>query len=648
MKERIADSDSLITRLENQLTVPKVNPEHEARKRDREAFRQKQIREEEEAHACWMAFWQELANEPDAAFSEGRLANTTSDLWEAMKRSGKEGRESGWNRQFIEQHFGKKTTDRLRESLMNSWRNDRPTFRSERPPEKKSQWLMRWELGLAGIAAESEDPSWAVPLTNEEVSLAIRYALLATGGLPDWLKTLATKHPDVVEEVLGHECVCELEELADQNGHFFLLQKFRHAVAEIQKLLVPRIYDWFTQNHSQIRHGEISHKVISRLSDATQILLEHGTQTVRDGVRCAAVKKLSSDIEPDHVGFWLSTLMQIDPNAGVAHLERVLAAPSQAGVAEGLIGHLFGDFSGMSNARLGLHTFKSSVLLRLVKLAYREIKTSEDTDRKKHSNSDTRASAQRGRGNLLNALLAKEGPDAWAAKVEMANDPVFSHFRDRALALVLEKTAEEMDAEEFTEKEIASLRSNHEAPPKTQESMFRVLVDRLDDLGEVLRHDDSPRGGWALIEDEKTMRQMIARELNSNAKGAYKVDQEGVTADEKETDIRLRSTASEQQAVIELKLGENHSGPVLFDTLRNQIVTKYMADETCRSGCLLITIANDRQWQHPKTQKLIDVTELKEFLQKEANTIESEMGHSLRLTVKVLDLRPRLKTEKET
>ena len=174
------------------------------------------------------------------------------------------------------------------------------------------------------------------------------------------------------------------------------------------------------------------------------------------------------------------------------------------------------------------------------------------------------------------------------------------------------------------------------------------MVDRLDDLGEVLRHDDSPRGGWALIEDEKTMRQMIARELNSNAKGAYKVDQEGVTADEKETDIRLRSTASEQQAVIELKLGENHSGPVLFDTLRNQIVTKYMADETCRSGCLLITIANDRQWQHPKTQKLIDVTELKEFLQKEANTIESEMGHSLRLTVKVLDLRPRLKTEKET
>ena len=115
--------------------------------------------------------------------------------------------------------------------------------------------------------------------------------------------------------------------------------------------------------------------------------------------------------------------MQIDPNAGVAHLERVLAVPSQGGVAEGLIGHLFGDFSGMSNARLGLHTFESSLLLRLVKLAYREIKTSEDTDRKKHSNSDIRASAQRGRGNLLNALLAKEGPDAWACLLYTSPSP---------------------------------------------------------------------------------------------------------------------------------------------------------------------------------------------------------------------------------
>ena len=76
---------------------------------------------------------------------------------------------------------------RLRRSLMNEWRSDRPTLRSERPRKKKSRFMMRWELGLAGIAAESEDPNWAVSLTNQEVSLAIRYVLLVTEGLPDWL-----------------------------------------------------------------------------------------------------------------------------------------------------------------------------------------------------------------------------------------------------------------------------------------------------------------------------------------------------------------------------------------------------------------------------------------------------------------------------
>jgi hypothetical protein len=39
------------------------------------------------------------------------------------------------------------------------------------------------------------------------------------------------------------------------------------------------------------------------------------------------------------------------------------------------------------------------------------------------------------------------------------------------------------------------------------------------------------------------------------------VDPEAVTADEKETDIRLRSVVSEQEAVIELKLADCMVGP---------------------------------------------------------------------------------------
>ena len=46
------------------------------------------------------------------------------------------------------------------------WRKDKPTLRSERPDGEKGTFLVRWQFGLAGIAAEAEDPNWAERLTE--------------------------------------------------------------------------------------------------------------------------------------------------------------------------------------------------------------------------------------------------------------------------------------------------------------------------------------------------------------------------------------------------------------------------------------------------------------------------------------------------
>ena len=298
---------------------------------------------------------------------------------------------------------------------------------------------------------------------------------------------------------------------------------------------------------------------------------------------------------------------------------------------------------------MGIQNFPSCLLLRLVRLANIHIKQLDDNVHDGPFTPNQRDNAERGRGSLLNALLAQEGVEAWAAKVELANDPLFRNFRDRALVLAREKAAEELDREKLTENDMVVLYKRHEVPPKTREAMFEILVDRLDDLDELLLTEDTPRGTWELIEDEKLMRREISRQLKNTANEAYTVGQESVTADEKEIDIRMRSTASPQQAVIELKLGNKpRTGRELRDTLKDQIVTKYMADESCKSGCLLITVAKDRRWQHPDTKKMLDPAGLEKMLREEANRIECEMGYSLRLTAKVIDLRPRLLTEKES
>jgi hypothetical protein len=97
-----------------------------------------------------------------------------------------------------------------------------------------------------------------------------------------------------------------------------------------------------------------------------------------------------------------------------------------------------------------------------------------------------------------------------------------------------------------------------------------------------------------------------------------------------------------------LKIGENgYSGRVLRDTITDQLVQKYMSPKGSRSGCLLVTVKEDKYWEHPQTGKKIDIDGLREMLSTEADRVATAMGGSVRLKVVVLDLRKRLATEAE-
>ena len=114
---------------------------------------------------------------------------------------------------------------------------------------------------------------------------------------------------------------------------------------------------------------------------------------------------------------------------------------------------------------------------------------------------------------------------------------------------------------------------------------------------------------------------------------------------EKETDIRLRSVVSDHESVIELKLADRRSARDLRDTICEQLVKKYMAAENRRSGCLLVTLAKTREWEHPDSGTRIDLLELLSLLRDEAKRVEDVMGGVVTLNVHLLDLRPRLPIE---
>jgi hypothetical protein len=60
---------------------------------------------------------------------------------------------------------------------------------------------------------------------------------------------------------------------------------------------------------------------------------------------------------------------------------------------------------------------------------------------------------------------------------------------------------------------------------------------------------------------------------------------------------------------------------------------------------LLITVARDREWEHPQTGGRIGLEELVALLNEEAGRLSEELGGTASLMAKVLDLRPRLGTE---
>lgn len=649
LKDLVADSPKLIECIDEYLKPVPDNSEHLRRQKKHQKFQEQAKQQRANDHASWVSFWQEVVDNPQTAFDPKRAENTAWNLWETMRRSGQESRASGWNRRFIEKYFSKDIADRLRTTMMDIWRNDLPTLRSERSDEKKGTFMVRWQLGLAAVAAESEDSNWARNLTSDEAKLAARYAPLELNGFPSWLESLATEHPAAVEAVLGPVLSSELNALANDNFHPNVLQNISHAVPSLAALFYPRLRDWFNENVHCIREGEDGIRVSDRLRQVIDILLSCDDNQTHKHICRVATQQLAGGLDHVLAYVWLPTMMRLDPVGGTEQLELGLSGvePGKEGPGVEWIHFLFGDRYNATRVNLQTPEFTPTLLLRLVRLAYRHVHPSEDIHHEGVYTPRSRDHAQEGRSTIMSALLNCKGSDGWAAKIEMSNDPLFAYFRDRALAIASEMEAEESDNAVLSESEVIALYRNQEMSPLTREEMFALMDDRLDDLDDLILRDDSPRAVWAYIADEKVMRRAITHELITLANHTYTVDQEGVTADEKETDIRLRATSSNQQAVIELKIGDDRSGRDLRDTIKEQLVTKYMAPENCRSGCLLVTVTKNRGWKHPDSNKSLDVTGLESMLQTEALKVVNEMGGALRLTARVLDLRPRLPTEKE-
>lgn len=606
-----------------------------------ELQRQRSIERE---HRRLVTIWHLLKESSETIFSPKREYRLLYFLWTVMRDRVRGGTASGWNRNFLESNFGRTVTDRIRHALVRIWRDAKPTLPVDMPEDKRNRVQTEWLLGAASVAADAETAGWAKHLTQHDAATAAHYILMELNGIPEWINELAKAHPHAIKDVLSKELSWELRDFGPTNVSG-LLDTICFGAPSIAAVLLPSIKTWLVEHLERPQDPQYEQFAIGRLKRAVEVIISSDEPENIAFIRTIAIEQLQRKVPLKLQCLWVRVLFDIDPQAATHEMEQALSVMTSSAAAVELFASILGtrwaDFVGEPGPR----NFTADQYLRLVRLAYQHISPCDDLHRTRVYQANSRADAQTVRNRLLDGLLSCAGPDAWAAKLTLAADPLVVHMQDRLKRQAVEKAAQEIDQSVFTEVQLTVIDRFGEAPPVTRDEMFALMVDRLDDFDDVLVQDVSPRAVLALISEERVMRQCIALQLKTSANRLYTVDQEAVTADEKETDIRLRALSG-QEAIIELKVGEKDwSGKVLRDTLRKQLVAKYMAAECCKSGCLMVTVASNRQWEHPDSGVKIDVDGLRAMLEAEAQVIMVEMGGAVLLYVKILDLRPRLAKE---
>jgi hypothetical protein len=646
VRAAVGDSPALISELDALLkarapTREMLEAQDQQRKREeRRALKQASDK------AAWTTFWADLAKRPALALAPGRVRDTIWNLSTVLRKRSR-GNDSGrWDREFLEHSFSAPVTDALRRTLMAYWREMKPTLPSER--KEKNTYLVVWTFGLMGLYAEAEDPRWTRSISPSEAELAVRYALVELNGLPDWLAALADAYPQVVERVLGCEIESELKGAGGDGGwHSMLLQSLRYGRREIARVLEDRLVRWLRGPGRKLMDARHLPVAEAKLDQVVRVLLTHGSPEARRWLMELATRQAVAAGQGPFLFFWLPVVMRLNPARGAELLLHVLRGlPIEIrGAAVNAIGCLFSErrVEGTTNWSTAL---APETLLRLNQAIFRHVEPESDERHEGAYSPGPRDNAESGRRHVFDALIQSTGAHAYQAKLALSADPLFVHAKDRIAALAHERLAEETDASVISMDELARLFQGGELAPMTSTDMAHLLRDRLDDLQDLMGIDASPKAAWAEVRDENSLRPAIARELDMMSKGAYTVDQEGVTVDGKETDIRFRAL-SRYQASIELKIGEKpRSGKELRDTIETQLVKKYMAARNARTGCLLVTVANpDKQWEHPDTGELIDRHQLQEMLTTAAQLAQQRLGGDARVMARVLDLTPRLPKE---
>jgi hypothetical protein len=249
-------------------------------------------------------------------------------------------------------------------------------------------------------------------------------------------------------------------------------------------------------------------------------------------------------------------------------------------------------------------------LERLVLLAYRAVRMAEDRDRANKGvySPDERDAAQDARSAAFNMLVNTPGRAAFDVILRLIDAPDFPVTASRLRALAHQRASEDAEHTAWMADEPFRFEQQFEKPPTTGRELQLVVLQRLEDLQHDLIHGDFQQGRTlSALRDEPEVQAWLADRLRLTQGGAYSIEREVETSDEKKPDLRFRAKASDANVAAEIKLtGSDWTLVQLEEALLNQLCGQYLRAQDGREGIFILV----HQKPRPKGWRLPDGTYL--------------------------------------
>ena len=506
----------------------------------------------------------------------------------------------------ITDKFGSDISEAFATGLKAFWR-----LPSLSESDRKRIEFTRWALAGLQLAFDSGlDP---YVLHEDEVRLATRYATLELNGFPEWFAGLTAAHTEFVWDELS--IVLEADLRLKKGEHSKLLRKFRGLPIEVRESIAMRALCILEH---QVPENDMA------LEDALRVcewLPSH--ETLRLAALCESWLRASLPFK--HAVLWWKAWVWADPVAAVGFLEEyaVNADPASLDEVVEAIGAKMSSWPGNVSPSLTRLSDCVAALETLVPLVYASIRPTDDIEDKTDTDGilDDRDHAESFRSSIFDALV--HAGDS-AALERVAEDPRMADYRDVLLKHARQTPQLSVLARVMTPSEAIEWSLNHAMPVRTPLELYRVALDRLDDIKEDVERGESSTRELFTAADEKKFQPWFKQQLEqleARHRQGYTVHREEEVDRRKLPDLRLyHSACGEHPVSIEIKVAENWTGRELIEALEDQLVGRYLRAAKSRHGILLLCSRGQRKkWRlGGKNRELVGA---REFLQAEADAI---------------------------